>query len=140
MHSFLQFLRDDNPGSLGDHLNFVPSDDLKYELGMLLSSRPLYLETDELPFVNSSVLNYGIKSSVYVVSAGEHSDSVNDEISSRILMMLQRYESRLEEPVVEYLSSDDNYSFFSVTALFFMDMVRLCIKWDKNSGEFSLDE
>ncbi|EHV56123.1 putative type VI secretion protein [Escherichia coli 2-005-03_S3_C1] len=55
-------------------------------------------------------------------------------------MMLQRYESRLEEPVVEYLSSDDNYSFFSVTALFFMDMVRLCIKWDKNSGEFSLDE
>ncbi|EHX93801.1 hypothetical protein ECDEC15A_4714 [Escherichia coli DEC15A] len=123
-----------------DHLNFVPSDDLKYELGMLLSSRPLYLETDELPFVNSSVLNYGIKSSVYVVSAGEHSDSVNDEISSRILMMLQRYESRLEEPVVEYLSSDDNYSFFSVTALFFMDMVRLCIKWDKNSGEFSLDE
>lgn len=127
-------------GSLEDHLNFVPSDDLKYELGMLLSSRPLYLETDELPFVNSSVLNYGIKSSVYVVSAGEHSDSVNDEISSRILMMLQRYESRLEEPVVEYLSSDDNYSFFSVTALFFMDMVRLCIKWDKNSGEFSLDE
>ncbi|HIE6622404.1 TPA: pantothenate synthetase, partial [Escherichia coli] len=118
----------------------VPSDDLKYELGMLLSSRPLYLETDELPFVSSSVLNYGIKSSVYVVSAGEHSDSVNDEISSRILMMLQRYESRLEEPVVEYLSSDDNYSFFSVTALFFMDMVRLCIKWDKNSGEFSLDE
>ena len=86
MHSFLQFLRDDNPGSLKDHLNFVPSDDLKYELGMLLSSRPLYLETDELPFVNSSVLNYGIKSSVYVVSAGEHSDSVNDEISSRILM------------------------------------------------------
>lgn len=140
MHSFLQFLRDDNPDSLEDHLNFVPSDDLKYELGMLLSSRPLYLETDELPFVNSSVLNYGIKSSVYVVSAGEHSDSVNDEISSRILMMLQRYESRLEEPVVEYLSSDDNYSFFSVTALFFMDMVRLCIKWDKNSGEFSLDE
>ncbi|EGJ9766651.1 lysozyme family protein [Escherichia coli] len=140
MHSFLQFLRDDNPGSQEDHLNFVPSDDLKYELGMLLSSRPLYLETDELPFVSSSVLNYGIKSSVYVVSAGEHSDSVNDEISSRILMMLQRYESRLEEPVVEYLSSDDNYSFFSVTALFFMDMVRLCIKWDKNSGEFSLDE
>ena len=140
MHSFLQYLRDDNPGSSEDDLNFVVSDDLKYELGMLLSSRPLYLETDELPFVNSSVLNYGIKSSVYVVSAGEHSDSVNDEISSRILMMLQRYESRLEEPVVEYLSSDDNYSFFSVTALFFMDMVRLCIKWDKNSGEFSLDE
>ena len=140
MHSFLQFLRDDNPGSSEDNLNFVPSDDLKYELGMLLSSRPLYLETDELPFVNSSVLNYGIRSSVYGVSADEHSDAVNGEISSRILMMLQRYESRLEEPVVEYLSSDDNYSFFSVTALFFMDMVRLCIKWDKNSGEFSLDE
>ncbi len=70
MHSFLHFLRDDNPGSLDDNLNFVPLDDLKYELGMLLSSRPLYLETDELPFVNSSVLNYGIRSSVYGVSAG----------------------------------------------------------------------
>lgn len=70
MHSFLQFLSDDNPGSLDDNLNFVPLDDLKYELGMLLSSRPLYLETDELPFVNSSVLNYGIRSSVYGVSAG----------------------------------------------------------------------
>ncbi|EEV6567566.1 lysozyme family protein, partial [Escherichia coli] len=43
MHSFLQFLRDDNPGSSEDNLNFVPSDDLKYELGMLLSSRSLYL-------------------------------------------------------------------------------------------------
>ena len=84
MHSFLQFLSDDNPGSLDDNLNFVPLDDLKYELGMLLSSRPLYLETDELPFVNSSVLNYGIRSSVYGVSAGGHSDAVNGEISSRI--------------------------------------------------------
>ena len=140
MHSFLQRLRDDNPGSLEDHLNFVPSDDLKYELGMLLSSRPLYLEIDELPLVNSSVLNYGIKSSVYGVSAGEHSDAVNGEISSRILMMLRRYEPRLEKPVVEHLSSDDNYSFFSVTALFFMDRVKLCIKWEKNSGEFSLNE
>lgn len=140
MHSFLQFLRDDNPGSSEDRLNFIPSDDLKYELGMLLSSRPLYLETDELPFVNSSVLNYGINSSVYSVSAGEHSDAVNDEISSRILMMIRRYEPRLEEPVVEHLSSDDNYSFFSVTALCFMERLKLCIKWDKNSGAFSLDE
>ena len=140
MHSFLHFLRDDNPGSSEDNMNFVPSDDLKYELGMLLSSRPSYLETGEVTFVNSSVLNYGIKSSVYSVSAGEHSDTVNGEISSRILLMLQRYEPRLEEPVVEHLSSDDNYSFFSVTALFFMDRVKLCIKWDKNSGEFSLDE
>ena len=113
MHSFLQFLRDDNPGSSEDNLTFVPSDDLKYELGMLLSSRSLYLETDELPFVNSSVLNYGIRSSVYGVSAGEHSDAVNGEISSRILMMLRRYEPRLEEPVVEHLSSDEDYSFFS---------------------------
>jgi len=62
MHSFLQFLRDDSPDSLEDVLNFFPSDDLKCELGMLLSSRPLYLEIDELPLVNSSVLNYGIKS------------------------------------------------------------------------------
>ncbi|EEY1047095.1 lysozyme family protein, partial [Escherichia coli] len=137
MHSFLQFLRDDDPGSSEDHLNFVPSEDLKYELGMLLSSRPLYLETDELPFVNSSVLNYGIPSSVYGVSAGEHSNVVNGEVSSKILMMLQRYEPRLEEPVVEHLSSDDNYSFFSVSALFFMDRVKFCIKWDKHSGEFS---
>ncbi|EDA3267904.1 lysozyme family protein [Salmonella enterica subsp. enterica serovar Bovismorbificans] len=140
MHSFLQFLRDDNPGSSEDHLNLVPSDDLKYELGMLLSSRPLYIETDELPFVNSSVLNYGIKSSIYDVTAGEHSDTVNGEISSRILMILQRYEPRLENPVVEHIFSDDHYSFFSVTALFFMDRVKFCIKWDKSSGEFSLDE
>ncbi|EMW38597.1 putative pantothenate synthetase [Escherichia coli P0299917.10] len=107
---------------------------------MLLSSRPLYLETDELPFVNSSVLNYGIRSSVYGVSAGGHNDAVNGEISSRILMMLRRYEPRLEEPVVEHLSSDEDYSFFSVTALFFRNRVKLCIKWDKNSGEFLLDE
>lgn len=118
MHSFLQFLRDDNPGSSEDNLNFVPSDDLKYELGMLLSSRPLYLETDELPFVNSSVLNYGIRSSVYGVSADEHSDAVNGEISSRILMMLRRYEPRLEEPVVEHLSSDEDYSFFQLLPCF----------------------
>ncbi|BDI39208.1 MULTISPECIES: lysozyme family protein [Escherichia] len=140
MHSFLQFLRDDNPGSSEDLLNFVISDDLKYELGMLLSSRPLYHETDDLPFVNSSVLNYGITASVYGVSASEHSDSVNSEISSRILITLQRYESRLGNPVVEHLFSDDNYSFFSVTALFFMDRVKFCIKWDKHSGEFSLYE
>ncbi|MGR0370400.1 pantothenate synthetase (plasmid) [Escherichia coli] len=91
-------------------------------------------------FVNSSVLNYGIKASVYGVSASEHSDTVNSEISSRILITLQRYESRLGNPVVEHLFSDDNYSFFSVTALFFMDRVKFCIKWDKHSGEFSLDE
>ncbi|HFO8530131.1 TPA: lysozyme family protein, partial [Escherichia coli] len=131
MHSFLQFLRDDNPGSSEDLLNFVISDDLKYELGMLLSSRPLYHEIDDLPFVNSSVLNYGITASVYGVSVSEHSDSVNSEISSRILITLQRYESRLRNPVVEHLFSDDNYSFFSVTALFFMDRVKFCIKWDK---------
>ncbi|EFH8713239.1 lysozyme family protein, partial [Escherichia coli] len=43
MHSFLQYLRDDNLGSSEDNLNFVPLDDLKCELKMLLSSRPLYL-------------------------------------------------------------------------------------------------
>ncbi|EFE6189245.1 lysozyme family protein, partial [Escherichia coli] len=56
MHSFLQYLRDDNLGSSEDNLNFVPLDDLKCELKMLLSSRPLYLEIDEFPFVNSSIL------------------------------------------------------------------------------------
>lgn len=140
MHSFLQFLRDDNPDSSEDKFNFNPSDDLKYELGMLLSSRPLYLETDELPYVNNSVLNYGIKTSIYSVSSGEHNATINNEISSRILLMLQRYEPRLKNPVVEHLSCDDNYCFFSVTAHFFMDRVKFCIKWDKNSGEFSLDE
>ncbi|BDY37296.1 TPA: GPW/gp25 family protein [Escherichia coli] len=140
MHSFLQYLRDDNLGSSEDNLNFVPLDDLKCELKMLLSSRPLYLEIDEFPFVNSSILNYGIKSSIYSVSASGHNDTVYSEISSRILTALQRYEPRLEDPVVEHLCSDDHYSFFSVTALFFTDRVTFCIKWDKNSGEFSLDE
>ncbi|HBE5310659.1 TPA: lysozyme family protein [Escherichia coli] len=140
MHSFLQFLRDDSPDSLEDVLNFAPSDDLKCELGMLLSSRPLHLEIDELPLINSSVLNYGIKSLVYSISDGEHSDTVNGEISSRILLMLQRYEPRLEAPVVEHIVNDEHYSYFSVTALLFMDRVKLCIKWDKNSGEFSLHE
>lgn len=139
MHSFLQFLRDDNPGSSEDLLNFVISDDLKYELGMLLSSRPLYHEIDDLPFVNSSVLNHGITASVYGVSVSEHSDSVNSEISSRILITLQRYESRLGNPVVEHLLVMI-IILFSVTALFFMDRVKFCIKWDKHSGEFSLYE
>ena len=138
MHSFLQFLRDDNPGSSEDNMDFTPSDDLKYELGMLLSSRPSYLETDELPLVNGSVLNYGIKPSIY--TAVEHSDIVNGDLSSRLLIMLQRYEPRLKNPIIDHLFSDCNYSHFSITALFFMDKVKFRIKWNKNSGEISLDE
>ncbi len=139
MHSFLQFLRDDNPGSSEDNLNFVISDDCKYELGMLLSSRPLYHEREMTCLLLIALsLNYGIKASVYGVSASEHSDTVNSEISSRILITLQRYESRLGNPVVEHLFSDDNYSFFHHSV--FMDSVKFCIKWDKHSGEFSLDE
>ncbi len=103
---------------------------------MLLSSRPLYHERDDLPFVNSSVLNYGIKASVYGVSASEHSDTVNSEISSRILITLQRYESRLGDRLLNTFLVMI-IILFSVTALFFMDSVKFCIKWDKHSGEFS---
>ncbi len=41
--SFLQRLRDDNPESEDDVFNSDPYDDMKTELGMLLSSRPLYI-------------------------------------------------------------------------------------------------
>ncbi|HBA9837236.1 TPA: lysozyme family protein [Escherichia coli] len=140
MLSFLQRLRDDFPDSDVDSFYISPYDVLKTELGMLLSSRPLYMELEDIPFVCESVLNYGISSSIYIDSTEGHSESANNEISARILLALQRHEKRLCNPVVKLNFSDETCSVYSVTGLFFKEKIEFSIKWDKYSGEFSLYE
>lgn len=140
MRSFLQRLRDDTPGLEVDVFNSEPHEDLRTELRMLLSSRPLYINMEDVPLVSDSVLNYGISYSIYSDSAEEYRAVVNTEISARILKALQRYEQRLIEPFVECQFSDENYSTFLVTAMFLKEKIKFLIKWDKNSGEFSLYE
>lgn len=140
MRSFLQRLRDDDPSLEVDVFNSEPREDLKSELRMLLSSRPLYINMEDAPLVSDSVLNYGVSYYLYTDLTEEYSAVVNTEISERILKALQRYEQRLVEPFVECHFSDGNYSMFLVTAMFFKDKIKFLIKWDKNSGEFSLYE
>lgn len=138
--SFLQRLRDDNPESEDDLFNSDPYDDMKTELGMLLSSRPLYIFLDEYSLVNDSVLNYGINYSLYTALGKEHCDIVNDEISERILLAIRRYAQNMSNPEVKHSFSNDESSVFTVTAQLSTDIITFSIVWDKHSGTFSLYE
>lgn len=137
MISLLKKLSDDNPSSYHDSDIGFTDEDLKNEISMLLSSRPMYLDIEELPLVCDSVINYGINSSLLNITTPEEQ---NIEIIKRITIALKRFEPRISDVRIEHKITDDIRSVFTVKSYISDRALTFDVYWTKSTDNLSLHE
>ncbi|MBW5823001.1 GPW/gp25 family protein [Yersinia enterocolitica] len=137
MISLLKKLSDDNPLSYHDSDIGFTDEDLKNEISMLLSSRPMYLDIEELPLVCDSVINYGINSSLLNITTPEEQ---NIEIIKRITIALKRFEPRISDVRIEHKITDDIRSVFTVKSYISDRALTFDVYWTKSTDNLSLHE
>lgn len=137
MISLLKKLSDDEPYSSRDYSISFSDEDLKNEISMLLSSRPMYLDIEGVPLICDSVINYGTNRSLqHIVTEGER----NVEIINRITIALERFEPRISDIKVEHKATDDIRSVFTVKSYVSGRLLAFDIYWTKSTDNLSLYE
>ena len=137
MISLLKKLSDDEPYSSHDYSIIFSDEDLKNEISMLLSSRPMYLDIEGVPLICDSVINYGTNRSLQnIVTVGER----NIEIINRITIALERFEPRISDIKVEHKATDDIRSVFTVKSYVSGRMLAFDVYWTKSTDNLSLHE
>lgn len=137
MISLLKKLSDDEPYSSRDYSILFSDEDLKNEISMLLSSRPMYLDIEGVPLICDSVINYGTNRSLqHIVTEGER----NVEIINRITIALERFEPRISDIKVEHKATDDIRSVFTVKSYVSGRLLAFDIYWTKSTDNLSLYE
>ncbi|MFQ6247189.1 GPW/gp25 family protein [Yersinia enterocolitica] len=137
MMSFLKKLSDDNPSSCHDsHIDFS-DEDLKNEISMLLTSRPIYRDIEELPLICDSVINYGVNISLLNITTPEEK---NIEIIKRINIAIKRFEPRISDVRIEHKITDDIRSVFTVKSYISAKLLMFNVYWTKSTDKLSLHE
>jgi type VI secretion system protein ImpF len=137
--SLLSRLSDNYPLRTEDDYHWVEQtqDILLTELKMLLMSRVRLLDIENIPLINSSVLNYGI----------DESFSKIEEINARLPMLetrlknaFSRFEPRLTN--VKLSSSTNNLQAmnFILHAHYLHQPVTIELRWDDCTGRFYFNE
>ncbi|MBE0839605.1 hypothetical protein, partial [Escherichia coli] len=97
MISFLKKISDDNSSSGYDNGIQFSDSDLKDEISMLLTSRPLFPDLEDLTYICDSVINYGVNSSLLNIVTQEEQTL---EIIRRITIALKRFEPRISDIIL----------------------------------------
>ncbi|EGI42064.1 conserved hypothetical protein [Escherichia coli TA280] len=137
MISFLKKISDDNPSTNHDNSICFSDNDLKNEISMLLTSRPIYSGMEDLPYICDSVINYGINSSLLNVVSQEEQKI---EIMKRIKIALQRFEPRISDVRVIHKETNDIRSVFTVKSCMFSRPLTFDVSWTKATDNLSLHE
>ncbi len=136
MRSFLQRIRDDYPGTDKDTFESELYDDLKKDVGMILTSRAISSEDDNVGY---NILNYGVKVFVANGSTEEKKDLINTQVKESILTSLSHFEPRCSNTVLDEKFSGELYSVFTVKTVFQGEYIIFNVKWNKLTGDLSLD-
>lgn len=138
MPSLLVRLCDDTPQAEEEHFLVDEKKDwILNELDLLFSSRPRFSYLEELPLVNSSVLNFGINESVLPTYDMEGRKKI---IAERIKNTLQRFEPRLTHVTVMIKADNPDHVIFEINALHQALPMKFELIWDDCTGKFYLDE
>lgn len=107
------------------------------ELDMLFTSRPRFSYLEEMPLVNSSVINFGINESVLPAYDVEGRKKI---IAERIKNTLQRFEPRLTNVMIMIKADNPDHVIFEINALHQALPIKFELVWDDCTGKFYLDE
>lgn len=136
MLSFLIRLSDDNPTTEEEQYQPEGKKWLLYELDMIFSSRPRFSYLEGMPFVNASVLNFGIDEYIPLIDEPELRKKIVEE---RIKKALQRFEPRLNCVTIVIKKENKSYIIYEINALYNMSPVKIELSWDECRGVFILN-
>ncbi len=135
MRSFLQRVRDDFPGTDKDTFKSEPYDDLKKDVGMILSSRAVSSEDENVGY---NILNYGVKN--FIVNGNiEEKNLINAQVRESILTSLSHFEPRCSNTTLDEKYSGELCSVFTIRTVFQGKYIIFNVKWNKLTGDLSLD-
>ncbi|EEW2259980.1 TPA: GPW/gp25 family protein [Escherichia coli] len=137
MISFLKKISDDNSSSKYDGCIHFSDGDLKKEISMLLSSRPLLPDLEEVTYICDSVINYGINSSLLNIATQEEQKL---EIIRRIKIALERFEPRISDIIVTPKETDEIKDVFTVKSYILSRPLIFDVFWIKATDNISLYE
>lgn len=136
--SFLQMLSDNNPKEKQDgHANEMEGGYLLDELKMLFSTRCNFSQLQEIPIVNSSVLNYGIDE---VMIREKVHDQQFELVEKYIEKILLRFEPRLLDPKVAIKNKTVSDISLEISALYENSPINIELYWDTERGKFYFNE
>ncbi|EPL4526988.1 GPW/gp25 family protein [Enterobacter asburiae] len=137
--SLLSRLSDNHPLHSEDDFHWAgqTQDALLSELKMLLMSRVRLLDIENIPLINSSVLNYGIDESFSKI---EEINARLTVLETRLKKAVSRFEPRLTN--VELTSSTSNLQVmnFILHANYLHQPVTIELRWDDCTGRFYFNE
>ncbi|EFE7579823.1 hypothetical protein JS485_004940 [Escherichia coli] len=137
MISFLKKISDDNSSSKYDNCIQFSDSDLKNEISMLLTSRPLFPDLEDVTYICDSVINYGVNSSLLNVVTQEEQTL---EIIRRITIALKRFEPRVSDIIVMHKEADDIKYVFTVKLYILSRPLVFDVFWTKATDNLSLYE
>lgn len=136
--SLLQILSDNKPTEEQDeYIRERKGDFLLDELKMLFSSHSCFSFIEEIPLVNSSVLNYGIDESMIRTNVHKHQNEVIEEYIAKTIL---RFEPRLLDVVVNTKKSIMSGISFEISALHEDSPIKIELNWDIECGRFYFNE
>ncbi|HHL2712507.1 TPA: GPW/gp25 family protein [Yersinia enterocolitica] len=134
MLSLLLRLADDFPENVEDIL-YGRNDiyDLINEIVMMVSSRPRLVYMENIPELNTSVLNYGVnKHFIENTSQAERAKI----LQQRIVIALQRFESRLQDVEVAMYFGSLSRITFVIKGLYQNQSIDFTLVWDDAMSQF----
>ncbi|MFV8762028.1 GPW/gp25 family protein [Yersinia enterocolitica] len=110
---------------------------LSAEIMMILSTRPCENNISDTPWVNSSILNYGVSD---VFEHDIHKIDIAAILAARIKTALIRFEPRLHDIQVTAENKNGSFYYFIIQAKSIDGPVCYRIMWDDVISRFSLLE
>jgi type VI secretion system protein ImpF len=130
---------DNHPSNTEDDYPWVSCkpEDLFPELELLFMSRVRAPYIEDIPLINSSVLNYGINDTFTTVNEPELRSEL---LEQRILNVVARFEPRLTQVSIISNMSDPSFILFTINACYQNSIFALELKWSNCTGRFYFNE
>lgn len=132
MDSLLLILSDNSPLQTIDDLPYIdPHIFFKHELNMLLSSRIRFKYIEQIPLLNTSVLNYGINE-----PPSPTTDPIQRtaDLKEQIELAIHRFEPRLMQVFINIYKSTLVATTFNIEAKYKTKSLHLMFTWNHCQG------
>ncbi|ANI82679.1 GPW/gp25 family protein [Kosakonia oryzae] len=139
IYSLLSTLSDNHPLREEDdyHCEALTHHDLLKELKMLLSSRARYPGIEEIPLINTSVLNFGIDESFQQIDELLPRRNIMEH---RLKTAIARFEPRLTQVSITSKQDKPDEIQFNVQANYLQKRLTIQLIWNDDTGVFYFDE
>lgn len=112
-------------------------DNLLNEIKMVLFSRVRIPDNETVPYINTSILNYGIDESFSNIT------DINDRLpvlENRIIIALSRFEPRLKNISLNSTIHNQQSMLFNIRAIYLGKSFEMELLWDDYTARFYFNE